>query len=266
MNLENIEYHSFKAKKDINEKIKRIKEKYNKQKIQKIMENIRLQEIKNAYKKHIVHSDNVDAIFEIIEREQPELMDTYISESGKFITDTFTYLNDMYSVPKKYRQDLFLYYFGSKKSDISKKWFKKTIRHDKTYHHHLTSHILCLAIAVINEQKRRFGVSPVKTIEVSDEKKVDYAVKEAINRLLSVHPHKMSDFCVGITHKENIYNRLHNDHNVPLLGFKYYVEMTNEYTSDLVKEYFVRRGMRVANFKDEGRCVYFYRVENLTTE
>lgn len=231
------------------------------------MEKEKTTNIRKSYENHIESKETVDAVFEIIEKEQPELMDLYVSESGKFLTDTFTYLKDMYDVPFKYRRDLFIHYFGKKKIDIANKWFKKTIRNDNTYNQHLTGHILNLANAVVNEQKRRFFVEPVKKFGKNELKELAYIIQETYNQLYKVCPLKMSEFCVGITDKDNLEERIRNEHNVPLNGFVYSMELVNSEYAQTIMEYFIQtEDMRVSSFNNEGEYVYFYRVENLTTE
>lgn len=125
------------------------------------MENKSFVELKKVFDKY-VRKSSIDVIGEIIENESPNLLDKFVKECGTFLTDTFTFVKEMNNVPIRYRETLFKAFFGNKKTDISKKWFKTTFRNDTTYEKHLSGHINCLAIGLINELKRKYGILNVK--------------------------------------------------------------------------------------------------------
>lgn len=124
-------------------------------------------EVKDTFKKYVIHSNNMDVIEDILANEcDDDLVNTFISESGTFLTDSFTFLKQMYRVPYVYRERLFNSFYGSKKTDLSKKWFKKIFKNDNTHNRHLSSHVMCVMRGFINEQKRKFGIENVKSIKV----------------------------------------------------------------------------------------------------
>lgn len=131
------------------------------------MEKSNFDEVKDTFKKYVIHSNNMDVIEDILNKEcDKDMIDTFVSESGKFLTDSFTFLKDMRLVPYVYRERLFNSFYGSKKTDLSKKWFKKLLKNDNTHNRHLSSHVMCLMRGFINEQKRKFGIENVKLIKV----------------------------------------------------------------------------------------------------
>ena len=94
------------------------------------------------------------------------MIDYFVSESGKFLTESFTFLKEMENVPQMYRERLFNSFYGTKKTDLTNKWFKHLYKFDETYDKHLTSHVLCLLRGFINEQKRKYNVENVKSLKV----------------------------------------------------------------------------------------------------
>lgn len=130
------------------------------------MENNRFEEVKNVFKKYVLHTNNVDVIDDILNKECDEKwVDLFVSESGKFLTDSFTFLKEMENVPQMYRERLFNSFYGTRKTDLTKKWFKTLFKNDNTFDNHLSSHVLCLMRGFINEQKRKYGVENVKSLK-----------------------------------------------------------------------------------------------------
>lgn len=124
------------------------------------------EEVRDTFKKYVVKSNNMDVIEDILAKEcDDDLVNTFISESGTFLTDSFTFLKQMHQVPYVYRERLFNSFYGEKKNDLTKKWFFKTFKNDNTYDKHLTSHILCLLRGFINEQKRKYCIENVKSLK-----------------------------------------------------------------------------------------------------
>ena len=131
------------------------------------MENNRFEELKTVFKKYVRNTDNVTVIEDILAKEcSDEMVNTFVSESGKFLTDSFTFLKEMENVPQMYRERLFNSFYGSKKTDLSKKWFKTLFKNDNTFDKHLSSHVLCLMRGFINEQKRKYHIENVKSLRV----------------------------------------------------------------------------------------------------
>lgn len=129
------------------------------------MENNKFEEVKNVFNKYVLHTNNVDVIEDILNKECDEkLVDLFVSESGKFLTDSFTFLKEMENVPQMYRERLFNSFYGTRKTDLTKKWFKTLFKNDNTFDKHLSSHILCLMRGFINEQKRKYNVENVKSL------------------------------------------------------------------------------------------------------
>ena len=128
--------------------------------------NNNFEEVKNTFKKYVLHTNNVDVIDDILTNECDDgMIDIFVSESGKFLTDSFTFLKEMENVPQMYRERLFNSFYGSRKNDIKKRWFNKLLREDSTYDRHLSSHVLCLVRGFINEQKRKYNVENVKSLK-----------------------------------------------------------------------------------------------------
>ena len=128
--------------------------------------NNNFEEVKNTFKKYVLHTNNVDVIDDILTNECDDgMIDIFVSESGKFLTDSFTFLKEMENVPQMYRERLFNSFYGSRKNDVKKRWFNKLLREDSTYDRHLSSHVLCLVRGFINEQKRKYNVENVKTMK-----------------------------------------------------------------------------------------------------
>lgn len=124
------------------------------------------EEVKKVFEKYIIKSDNIYVIEDILAKEcSDEMVNIFISESGQFLTDSFTFLKEMDNVPHMYRERLFNSFYGTKKTDIENKWFKKLFRIDKTYNKRLSSHVLCLMRGFINEQKRKYCIENVKTLK-----------------------------------------------------------------------------------------------------
>lgn len=131
------------------------------------MENNRFEEVKNVFEKYVVNSNNIYVIEDILAKEcSDEMVNTFVSESGKFLTDSFTFLKEMENVPQMYRERLFNSFYGSKKTDLTKKWFKTLIKNDKTFDKHLSSHVLCIMRGFINEQKRKYHIENVKSMHI----------------------------------------------------------------------------------------------------
>ena len=129
--------------------------------------NNKYEELKNIFKKYVLHTNTVDVIDDILNKECDEKWaDLFVSESGKFLTDSFTFLKEMENVPQMYRETLFNDFYGSKKTDLTKKWFRKLLKNDNTFNKHLSSHVLCLMRGFINEQKRKYGIENVKTLHI----------------------------------------------------------------------------------------------------
>ena len=124
------------------------------------------EEVKKVFEKYVIKSDNIYVIEGILNQCSEDTINTFISESGQFLTDSFTFLKEMDNVPHMYRERLFHSFYGTKKTDIEKKWFKKLFRIDKTYNKRLSSHVLCLMRGFINEQKRKYGIENVKTLKI----------------------------------------------------------------------------------------------------
>ena len=130
--------------------------------------NSKYEELKNVFKKYVLLTKNVEVIEDILIKEcDGKMFDTFISESGKFLTDSFTFLKEMENVPQMYRETLFNDFYGSKKTDLTKKWFRKLMKNDNTFNKHLSSHVLCLMRGFINEQKRKYGIENVKTLHIN---------------------------------------------------------------------------------------------------
>ena len=124
------------------------------------------EETKKVLKKYVLKTTNVDVICDIITNECGDYMKKiFVSETGKFLTDSFTFLKEMDNVPQCYRERLFNSFFGSKKTQYPKKWYKKLFRNDRTHSQHLSTHVNCLMTAFINEQKRKYGIENVKDIK-----------------------------------------------------------------------------------------------------
>lgn len=131
------------------------------------MTNSKFEEVKNTFKKYVVHSNNVDVIDDILNGEcSQKMIDTFVSESGTFLTQSFTFLKEMENTPQCYRERLFNSFYGSEKKELEKKWFKKLFKNDRTYNKHLSSHVLCLMRGFINEQKRKYNVENVKNLKM----------------------------------------------------------------------------------------------------
>ena len=131
------------------------------------MKKDKFEEVKNVFKKYVVNSNNMDVIEDILNKECNEKwVDLFVSESGKFLTDSFTFLKEMENVPQIYRERLFNSFYGSKKTDLTKKWFKTLFKNDNTFGKHLSSHVLCLMRGFINEQKRKYHIENVKSIRI----------------------------------------------------------------------------------------------------
>ena len=87
--------------------------------------------VRDTFKKYVVNSANMDVIEDILAKEcSDEMANTFVSESGKFLTDSFTFLKEMENVPQIYRERLFNSFYGSKKTDLTKKWFKTLFKND----------------------------------------------------------------------------------------------------------------------------------------
>lgn len=130
--------------------------------------NSKYEELKNVFKKYVLLTKNVEVIEDILIKECDEkVLDMFVSESGKFLTDSFTFLKEMENVPQMYRETLFNDFYGSKKTDLTKKWFRKLMKNDNTFNKHLSSHVLCLMRGFINEQKRKYGIENVKTLHIN---------------------------------------------------------------------------------------------------
>ncbi len=123
------------------------------------------EEVKNVFEKYVVNSSNIYVIEDILAKEcSDEMVNTFVSESGKFLTDSFTFLKEMENVPQMYRERLFNSFYGSKKTETEKKWFKTLFKNDNTFNKHLSSHVSCLMRGFINEQKRKYGIENVKSL------------------------------------------------------------------------------------------------------
>ena len=130
------------------------------------MENNRFEELKTVFNKNVRNTDNVTVIEDILAKEcSDEMVNTFVSESGKFLTDSFTFLKEMENVPQMYRERLFNSFYGTKKTDLSKKWFKTLFKNDDTFDKRLSSHAMCLMRGFINEQKRKYGIENVKSLK-----------------------------------------------------------------------------------------------------
>ena len=128
--------------------------------------NSKYEETKNTFKKYVLHTNNVEVIDDILNNEcDKDMIDTFVSESGQFLTESFTFLKEMENVPQKYREMLFNAFYGARKTDLTKKWFKKLMKNDDSFNKHLSSHILCLMRGFINEQKRKYNVENVKSLK-----------------------------------------------------------------------------------------------------
>lgn len=138
-----------------------------KQFLNNIMKKNNFEEVRDTFKKYVVNSTNMDVIEDILAKEcSDEMVNTFVSESGKFLTDSFTFLKEMENAPQMYRERLFNSFYGSKKTDLTKKWFKTLIKNDNTFDKHLSSHVLCLMRGFINEQKRKFHIENVKGMHI----------------------------------------------------------------------------------------------------
>lgn len=125
------------------------------------------EEVRDTFKKYVVNSNNMDVIEDILAKEcSDEMVNTFVSESGKFLTDSFTFLKEMENVPQMYRERLFNSFYGSKKTDLTKKWFKALFKNDNTFDKHLSSHVLCIMRGFINEQKRKYHIENVKSMRI----------------------------------------------------------------------------------------------------
>ena len=130
------------------------------------MEKNNFEEVRDTFKKYVVNSNNMDVIEDILAKEcSDEMVNTFVSESGKFLTDSFTFLKEMGNVPQMYRERLFNSFYGAKKTELEKKWYKKLFRYDTSFDRHLSSHVLCLMRGFINEQKRKYGIENVKSLK-----------------------------------------------------------------------------------------------------
>lgn len=130
------------------------------------MEKNNFEEVKDTFKKYVVNSNNMDVIEDILAKEcSDEMVNTFVSESGKFLTDSFTFLKEMGNVPQMYRERLFNSFYGAKKTELEKKWYKKLFRYDTSFDRHLSSHVSCLMRGFINEQKRKYGIENVKSLK-----------------------------------------------------------------------------------------------------
>ena len=93
------------------------------------MKKNKFEDVKNTFKKYVVKSNNMDVIEDILTKECDEKMvNTFVSESGKFLTDSFTFLKQMENVPQMYRERLLNSFYGEKKLDLTKKWYFKTFK------------------------------------------------------------------------------------------------------------------------------------------
>ena len=138
-----------------------------KQFLNNIMKKSNFEEVRDTFKKYVVNSNNMDVIDDILAKEcSDEMANTFVSESGKFLTDSFTFLKEMENVPQMYRERLFNSFYGTRKTDLTKKWFKTLIKNDNTFCKHLSSHVLCLMRGFINEQKRKYHIENVKTMRI----------------------------------------------------------------------------------------------------
>lgn len=125
------------------------------------------EEVRDTFKKYVVNSNNMDVIEDILAKEcSDEMVNTFVSESGKFLTDSFTFLKEMENVPQMYRERLFNSFYGSKKTDLTKKWFNTLFKNDNTFDKHLSSHVLCIMRGFINEQKRKYHIENVKSMHI----------------------------------------------------------------------------------------------------
>ena len=130
------------------------------------MEKNNFEEVRDTLKKYVVNSNNMDVIEDILAKEcSDEIVNTFVSESGKFLTDSFTFLKEMENVPQYYRERLFNSFYGAKKTELEKKWYKKLFRYDTSFNKHLSSHVSCLMRGFINEQKRKYGIENVKNLK-----------------------------------------------------------------------------------------------------
>ena len=124
------------------------------------------EEVRDTFKKYVINSNNMDVIEDILAKEcSDEIVNTFVSESGKFLTDSFTFLKEMGNVPQMYRERLFNSFYGAKKTELEKKWYKKLFRYDTSFDKHLSSHVSCLMRGFINEQKRKYGIENVKSLK-----------------------------------------------------------------------------------------------------
>lgn len=127
----------------------------------------KFQELKNTINKYVLHTNNFGVIEDILNKEcDKQMLDTFVSESGKFLTESFTFLKEMKDVPQMYRERLFNSFYGTRKTDLTKRWFKALTKNDNTFDKHLSSHVLCLMRGFINEQKRKYNVTNVKSLKV----------------------------------------------------------------------------------------------------
>ena len=132
-----------------------------------IMKKNNFEEVRDTFKKYVTNTNNMDVIEDILAKEcSDEMVNTFVSESGKFLTDSFTFLKEMENVPQSYRERLFNSFYGTRKADLTKKWFKTLIKNDNTFDKHLSSHVLCLMRGFINEQKRKYHIENVKTMRI----------------------------------------------------------------------------------------------------
>ena len=145
------------------------------------MDKSNFEELKKVFNKYVIKS-NIAVVEDILEKEcDDNSCELFLSECGKFLTDSFTFLKKMNEVPQMYRERLFNSFYGTRKTDITKKWFIKTFKNDNTNNKRLTSHILCLIRGFINEQKRTYELDNIKNIKfkMTTEDKAD-AYDEAI--------------------------------------------------------------------------------------
>lgn len=120
--------------------------------------------VKATFAKYVPNTRAMEVIEDILVNEcNEETVDLFVSESGKFLTDSFTFLKGMDEVPEKYREMLFNSFYGEEKWMVKYKWFAKTLNNDITRANHLSSHVLCLLRGFINEMKRKYGIKNVKT-------------------------------------------------------------------------------------------------------
>ena len=75
--------------------------------------NNKYEELKNVFKKYVLLTKNVEVIEDILIKEcDKKMLDTFVSESGQFLTESFTFLKEMKNVPQMYRETLFNDFYG----------------------------------------------------------------------------------------------------------------------------------------------------------